>query len=435
LSEVDLLVISQAGASRRIRHVVRRHRIPITLADQCLVSGVNFLSNILLVRFLGIEEFGVFTLAWMLVMFVNSLQYAAIAQPMLTIAPKRSEGETPAYYGAVITMELAMAAVAFVVILIAVEAAAVAMPAWGIDGLAIPLAVAQLSGQIQDFLRRYLFIRRRTFFAAVNDAIRYLGQLIVLYIVATGFSGGLTVNSALWIMAVTAMMGIGHGTLYLGTLAWSRLVLRDALTHHWRVARWLLPSALAYWATGHAFLITAGVLLGAATVGMLRAASAIVGVIHIIVMGMDNFAPAQASRIFHQHGSAALRQYLGILTWKISGLVLTIFLLMYLNAGTISRLMYGAEDPQLGLLLFGFSLCYLGVVLNKILGVWALAIESTEVVFISFAAATVFTAVVAYPLVFFGGVAGVIAGAFLSECIQGVILFATLRNKNPTAVT
>ena len=76
------------------------------LADQTMVSGVNFLTGILLSRYLGLEEFGRFTLAWMAVLFVNSLQHAAIISPMMSIGPKQPEAEAPAYYGAIVVQQI-----------------------------------------------------------------------------------------------------------------------------------------------------------------------------------------------------------------------------------------------------------------------------------------------------------------------------------------
>jgi len=48
-----------------------------------------------------LREFGVFTLAWMSVLFVNSLQSALIVAPMMGIGPKQEERTGPATFGAV----------------------------------------------------------------------------------------------------------------------------------------------------------------------------------------------------------------------------------------------------------------------------------------------------------------------------------------------
>ena len=55
-------------------HLTRLRREAWALGDQALVSGMNFMTNVLLARLLGMKEFGIFTLAWMAVLFFNSLQ-------------------------------------------------------------------------------------------------------------------------------------------------------------------------------------------------------------------------------------------------------------------------------------------------------------------------------------------------------------------------
>ncbi len=78
-----------------VRLLGRYSHINWALADQAMVSGVNFLTGILLARYLGIEAFGQFMLAWMLVLLVNTLQYALVIAPMMSIGPKQPEAETP----------------------------------------------------------------------------------------------------------------------------------------------------------------------------------------------------------------------------------------------------------------------------------------------------------------------------------------------------
>jgi O-antigen/teichoic acid export membrane protein len=408
---------------------VHRLQVPLVLADQGFISGVNFLSNILLARFLGIEEFGRFTLAWMVVLFANSLQSAAIMQPMLSVGPKQAEADAGAYYGAVLVHQVVVAGFAFVAVFIGVEVSAVAEPSWGIGSLAVPLAVAVLAGQAQDFLRRYFFVRGRTATAALSDGIRYVSQLISLCVIANVFSSGLTVPMALWIMAAAAILGTVPGLVCLEKLTWDAEMLQQTIRRHWQVSKWLLPSALMHWTTAQAFIIIAGGVLGAATVGMLRAAMAVVGVVHIVFLGMENFAPIHAAQVFHRQGSGPLRRYIKSLTWRAGSAVLLLLLIINLNATSITRLMFGTDYLELGPLLLGFSIIYFVALLNVILGIWALAIEWTRIVFVSLVAMTAVTLVAAYPFVVFGGVAGALSGAFLVELIRGGIQFTALSQR------
>src|ERR1035437_7518826 len=86
------------------------------LTDQAVVSATNFLTNVMLARFMGLREFGVFALAWMSVLFVNSLQNALIIAPMMSTGPKQEERDRPSYFGAVVFQELVLAAFCFVLV-------------------------------------------------------------------------------------------------------------------------------------------------------------------------------------------------------------------------------------------------------------------------------------------------------------------------------
>jgi O-antigen/teichoic acid export membrane protein len=410
------------------RRLVERVRLPLVLADQGLVSAASFLSTILLARFLGVAAFGRFTLLWVAVLFAGSLQFASVIQPMMSIGVKYTESERPAYYGAVIVQQLMLSAIAFAVLAVGVAASVAIVPDWGIRGLALPLGVTMFAGQAQDFLRRYLFVRGRPLAALTNDGIRYLGQIVLLYAVAR-LSSALTITMALWTIAAAAALGTVHGVLCLEKIRLSSGVLKRTVRRHWRLAKWLLPSTLMSWGTSQTFFLVAGAVLGAATVGILRAALTILGVIDVLLIALDNFAPAQASEIFHRQGSLALHQYLKGLTWRLGSIILVLLLLIDTNATHIIRLIYGNKYPAMNYLLLGFSLTYLVPLLSKILHVWALAIEATEVEFVPWVMAAVFTMATAYPFVAFGGIFGVVAGTFLVGAIWTAATFGRLRER------
>jgi O-antigen/teichoic acid export membrane protein len=417
---------SATGAYGGVRHLVKRLWVAVVVADQCLVSAAGFLSTILLARFLGVEGFGRLTLLWTVVFFANSLQFAAVIQPMMSVGPKQSEIDAPGYYGAVVLQQLLMSAVAFVVIVFGVEVTAIAAPEWGIRGLGIPLGVATFAGQAQDFLRRYLFVRYRPVAALTNDVIRYFGQVFLLF-AANKLSGELTLSMALWVTAAGAMLGTGHGVLCLEKLRFNTRVLCHTLRRHWRLSKWLIPSTAMSWCTGNVFFLMAGVVLGAATVGVLRAAQTIVGVFNILLIAIDNFAPARASEILHRQGSVALHRYLKGLTWQLGSVLLLLMLLINVNPTAITRLVYGNQYPTMSYLVLGFSIIYLVPLLAKILHVWALAAEATDVEFVSWLVAVAVTAVTVYPFVNFGGLAGVFSGTFLVDALWAVITFCALR--------
>src|ERR1700741_2807256 len=68
------------------------------LADQMIVSACNFLTNVVVARVLGVHDFGVFTLAWSIVLLGQLLQFCLVATPMYSLAPALEVGRRPGYF-------------------------------------------------------------------------------------------------------------------------------------------------------------------------------------------------------------------------------------------------------------------------------------------------------------------------------------------------
>ena len=166
---------------RRGQNVLKRSStVNWAIVDQTMVSAANFLMGIMLARFLGIEEFGRFTLVWLVAEFLHSIQHSLIVSPLMSIGPKQSDDNVAGYLGAVLAQQISFAAITFTMVIFGGQIANHFFPAWDIGGITTALAFAVLTYQIQNFIRRYLFVRARAHLAFVCDAIRYPGQLVVL---------------------------------------------------------------------------------------------------------------------------------------------------------------------------------------------------------------------------------------------------------------
>src|SRR5688572_32875759 len=69
-----------------------------SVADQVVVSGGNLLTGVLVARFLGIEQFGVFSLLWLVLLLLQGTQSATILAPMVTIGPKEQRADAREFY-------------------------------------------------------------------------------------------------------------------------------------------------------------------------------------------------------------------------------------------------------------------------------------------------------------------------------------------------
>src|SRR6185437_2540347 len=169
------------------------------LTDQAVVSATNFLTNVMLARFMGLREFGIFALAWMSVLFANSIQNALIIAPLMSIGPKQEEYDRPRYFGAVFFQEFLLVVLCFILVFAALLTSSRFFSHVDLHHLALPLAISAVAYQGQDFIRRYFFSIRRNRPALIDDLISYVPQLPIIFLLH--YRGHLTSATALWAMA------------------------------------------------------------------------------------------------------------------------------------------------------------------------------------------------------------------------------------------
>ena len=86
-----------------IRH---KSNLIFVFTDQAIVSMGNFVLTILILKFLGIKTFGLFSYFWLFLLLTNSIQLSYIISPMLTNAPKQIDSKVNLFYGGILYQQL-----------------------------------------------------------------------------------------------------------------------------------------------------------------------------------------------------------------------------------------------------------------------------------------------------------------------------------------
>lgn len=398
-------------------------RLNWALLDQALVSGTNFLMGVLLVRYLGFEQYGLFVLAWMAVQFVMGIQNALIVAPMLSIAPKLGDDRRSGYYAATLTLQ------SLLLLLVAVLAAVLALtpaayrPQWLTDSAILPLASCMIFVQLQDFIRRNLFSRlapRRAFYV---DLVAYGCQLPLMLLVITLYP---SFQAALLTIVAAMLASILLGCRWLPRAEGQARETRSVAVRHWRSSRWLLGSSLLQWLSDNYFLIMAGTLLGPAAVGAIRGAQNLLALTHIFFLGLENVVPGEASQRFRQGGFSALRGYLarvGLALLASTGLVAA---LAAHFSEELLELAYRAADPISVEALAWYVPIYLLVALALPLRAGLRTLEHTRAIFFAYVLGTVFALLAARPLIGDFGVAGVMFGILMNQLVMMIVLTTSL---------
>lgn len=403
------------SAARKARDFTAHYRAAIgpTLAfgNQALSSTCNFLTTILLTRALGLEAFGLYTMAWLPLHFAMSLQLGLIVSPMMSIAESKDGAEADAYYTVVGIHQLIYGAVAAAAIF------STLIFATGSSGplhdIALPAAVAGGCYLTQDFLRRCLFARRRPvcilLFDIVNFGLR-LGTLTALW-----HEGLIGIGNALWVLAAAAAASALCGLGMVGPYRWKLDIFSAVTRRQWQSARWLVLTEAVQWVLAYSGLIVTAGLFGPRILGALRVAQSLISVMNVAREALENILPPLAAKALAQNGPPALRRVLG---WALSVVAL-------ISIAAVSGLglfgpwllhwLYGDEILEFGWVIIWSSLGFPTALVTVVLACAFRALEQTRSIFLAVLAGACFSLVAVYPAALIFGVEGLIAVTLLSQ--------------------
>ena len=402
--------------------IYRYSHINWILLDQALVSGVNFITGILIARYLGVEEFGYFSLIWLVVTFFSGLQHAVIIAPMLSIFPKYKNIDAKHYWGAVFLQQFFWLVFSFISLVFAIYLWSVYSSQAGVKSLIFPLISTLVAFQTQDFLRKYFFVIKKAHLAFMNDFISYIGQLCALFIL---FSyGGAKTEYVLWVIAATSAAAIVVSLFFLDKYKFSIYKSKNIALQHWCFSKWLLGAALLQWGSGmNFFLMASGYLLGPLSVGAIKSAQNIVGLINILFMAMDNFIPSSASSALINNGLGGLRKYIGSVLVKGLFVIVPIVVLFSIFSDFWMSILYGDEFIEYAFLIKWLGFIYILVFPSILLGAGLKALEKTSSLFSIQVLMAAFSVVSAYPLITFTGLYGYIIGVIVVRFSMAWLMF------------
>lgn len=397
------------------------------LADQALISAVNFFTMVLLARALGPSAFGVYVLVYTGLQFANGMQNALIVQPHNVLAAARHGGD---YVAFTVTSTLVQLLFAFTVAALVLLLATVTRSwSWSVAPLLFALAPAAAAWQMQEFARRVLYTELRLSAAFANNLISYGSQAIGIWLL--WYQNALTGPRALLVIAATSGIACLVGLLQIrrslaGRPQW------NLLSEMWHFGRWLGGAELGYWFSSQAYLWLSGGLLGAAAAGMLKAAYTIFGPTRVFGFALRSMLPTWFSRTLAGGGGAALHQQLKLVYLFAVPALGCYCLLVAVFARPLLQILYGDAYVDSAKVLALYSAVAFSAFLACIVNAALRAQQRTRVVFFAQLAAS-FTLPIGWMCIRGFGVEGAVIGMMVSSLtVNSVFWWAYLRHVVPS---
>lgn len=279
-----------------------------SVADQMVISGCNFFLAILLARSLGITGFGAFAVAQGYLFYSQAIMLPLVAWPLMSVVPAvASEIERRRLLSAFFGYAVLVAVTSAVLVSLGALIVGKAVVALSIEPLLVPLAIALMAYQLQDFLRRALIAVGENRAAFLADCFTYGGLFLTLF--AVSVARDLNAKTALWAMAAFYIVPVP-------AIMWMLKVRPDItaagnlLKKHARLSRDLFLSSQLQWiASSGVVLIGAGVV-GQAAAGVIRVIQSALGPINVVLQWMENVIPVRSAQLYGNGGRGALGRFL-----------------------------------------------------------------------------------------------------------------------------
>jgi len=309
-----------------------------TLADQCVASVSNFAVGIVVARISGPAGLGAFALAYGGWILATLLHRSLITDPMMIMGDLRGDQKdefirrgfaADVTFGVMATCIIAAVGTALLV---------VGQHTFGVGLLSLaPWIIVLL---LQDYWRMIGFLEATPKKSLMNDLLFnavqalafgavFLAGLHSVFAVVSAWGLGAAVAALYGLRQFSVRASLRGGAAYL----WSR----------WHMSRWLAGERTASWGGSQLYLILAGVLLGPAALGGLKAAQGLmVGPTNVFIGAAGSFGLPEASRLLAERGRPGLVRVSRFVTGAgvLGSAACAIAVLI--AAPTLLKLLYGA---------------------------------------------------------------------------------------------
>lgn len=396
-------------------------RAGLSVLDQGVFSGVNFVLGVLAARWLSPEAFGAFAVAFAVYLFALGLHSAIVTDPMRVLVWKHS-GELERYNRSVLGLQiLSSLTVGGVLLALAALVAVLGSASWR------PIAALGISSPA---LLGMLFLRIRCYLdGRAASALRL--SLVYAIVAVIGalvlrFLNGWTSCSVVLLMGLAAVAAVFAGASVTGIRSCRPLLasarVGGVLREHWQFGRWLGASSVCYWIGAAGYLPMVGGIIGLEAAGAMRAVQALFQPLDQIVASLGLLLVPAVARRGRQGGLSTVSLWSQRISAAYGGAAALYGIGLTVAAGWMLDLLYGSVYGQYHWIVPVMALGSLASSASHGLVIGLNAAERTDAIFKSRAIGAGSSLLIGLPMV----VAWELPGAVSAATISALIVWASL---------
>ena len=352
MSQISISANFVKTALSRIDLSSVRAPLMLSLLNQMVSSGGNFLVGIYLARTLSLEGFGLYGIGFGICMLYVGIGNAVILTQMVVNMPDKSLAEKEHYAAKMLYAVLLLGGIALALTAIAVAAASALTP--GMRHLLAPVLAISVASSLflcNEFFISYAYLKRR-------ESLALQVNLATMFVLFSGlamehFAGiALTAEHVLLLYALGACAGscLAYAQSPLALRGNAHGLVAD-LREAWLHGRWALGGVLVTWLQSQAYTYVLAFFLGAAGVGRANAARIFISPFSFLLPAINKVAIPRLADLRNTDPQKMLRISL-LLTAGLSLLVVLYSMLLLGSLEYVSTMVLGRHDARIDALVW-----------------------------------------------------------------------------------
>ncbi len=314
----------------------------LSLIDQGVVSGTNFLTTVLIGRVCGVDELGIYSLGFSLLVFTTNIHESLILAPYTVYVNRLEPQKRAEYAGSILIHHILLSAVAMLclsafafALMLEFGPQRLILLIWLLVGV-IPFTL------LKEFGRRFTLAHLHLVTTLILDiavAILQIGGLLwlaytdnlsgIIAFYAVGVASG--VAGVIWLVLTGSKMRV----------RWA--LIRSEWFRSFRFGKWVFASNVT--GTMHAYSMywLLALVHDTTATGAFAACWSIVLIANPLLLGIGNVLSPRAARGFVDGGKSEVRRVV-YKTSLLLGIVMTAFCgLVFIFGDGLIQLLYGSE--------------------------------------------------------------------------------------------
>ena len=315
----------------------------LAVLDQAVISGASFGTTVLIGRWSGAAELGVFTLGFSLLVIWASIQEALIALPYTIVRHRPARGTEAEFAGSALLQQGLLSLLSLVLLAGAATILSRHGGGTGLSQAAWALACVTPFFLLREFGRRFSFAHLRMGVALLLDVAAALLQMAGLV--------ALVVTDRLTAVTAYAVIGVASGVpfvvwLYLtrGAFALRWRQTGSAMLQSWKLGRWLLAWQATSVVQAYFTNWLLAWLLGVQATGVYAACMTVAQFSNPLILGIANALAPGAANAYNNTGVMELRRVIYRTTLVLGAAMGLFCLAVFLFSEEIIDLLY--HGPQ-----------------------------------------------------------------------------------------